>query len=127
MYILIYIYPVLEKNIKEFLRIQSEAAKIYKGYGALSDDTFYLDNAEPEYGCLPFTRALKLNKGERIYLSITTFESANHHDEVMNKVNADSEIDKLYREVKKVIDVSRIIRGEFVMADGTNELIDKEN
>ena len=48
MYSVIYIYPIAVKNIKDFLRIQSEATKIYKGYSALSDDTFYLDNAEPQ-------------------------------------------------------------------------------
>ena len=113
MYNVIYIYPVLEKNTSEFLRIQSDAAKIYLECGALSDQTFYLDNSEPKYGCLPFTKALTLKEDERVYLSITTFNGSDHHDEVMKKVDANPEINKLYSEVEKLIDVSRIVRGEF--------------
>jgi len=116
MFNLIYIYPVLEKNTGEFLRIQSEATKIYIGYGALSDQTFSLNNSESNYGCLPFTKALTVEKKERVYLSITAFKSSSHHDEVMREVNADPEIDKLFSEIKKVIDVSRIVRGEFKLA-----------
>ncbi len=117
MYNVIYIYPVPEKNIREFLRIQSEAAKIYLGYGAVSDQTFYLDNPESKYGCLPFSKAITLEKDEQAYISITAFKSSSHHDEVMKKVDADPKIKKLYSEVKKVIDVSRVVRGEFVIAD----------
>jgi uncharacterized protein YbaA (DUF1428 family) len=117
MYNVIYIYPVPEKNIREFLRIQSEVVKIYLRYGTISDQTFYLDNPESKYGCLPFTKALTLEKGEQAYLSITAFRSSSHYDEVMKKVDADSEIDKLYSEIEKVIDVIRVIRGEFVIAD----------
>jgi len=116
MYNVIYIYPVLEKNASEFLGIQTEAARIYLGYGVLSDQTFSLDNSESKYGCLPFTRALTLKEGERAYLSITTFDSSNHHDEVMKKVDANPEIDKLFNEVEKLINVSRIVRGEFNLA-----------
>ena len=117
MYNVIYIYPVPEKNISEFLRIQSKATKIYLGYDAVSDQTFSLDSTEPKYSCLPFTKALTIEKDERAYLSITTFDNSKHHDEVMKKVDADPEINKLYSEVEKLIDVSRIVRGEFNLVD----------
>ncbi len=113
MFILIYIYPVPDKSIDEFLRIQREAEKIYLRYGTISDQTFSLENLEPKYSCIPFSKAVTLDKGEQAYLSITTFESSNHHDEVMKKVDADPKIDRLYSEVEKVINVSRIVRGEF--------------
>jgi hypothetical protein len=39
--------------------------------------------------------------------------SVQNHDTVMEKIDTDKEIEELYNEITKVIDVRRVVRGEF--------------
>ena len=44
------------------------------------------------------------------------FHSRSHHDEVMSKVDADAGINDLYAEMLTLLDMSRVVRGEFERA-----------
>lgn len=45
--------------------------------------------------------------------SVSTFNNKLHHDIVMEEVDADHRIEELYNEMFNVIDMSRVVRGEF--------------
>jgi uncharacterized protein YbaA (DUF1428 family) len=116
MYVQLYVYPVAQSNIAPFLRIQREASELYKRYGAVDDETFEPRNLEPKYGCAGFPDTIRLKQGETVFFSVTRFRDRSHQDEVMSKVNADKRINELYDEISSVIDVKRVVRGEFERA-----------
>jgi uncharacterized protein YbaA (DUF1428 family) len=113
MYVQVYVYPVARKNTSAFLRIQREAGDLYKNYGAVDDETFGPANLEPKYGCEAFPELLNLKQDETVFFSITRFRDRAHQDQVMSSVNVDKRINELYNQVSELIDLSRVIRGEF--------------
>ena len=113
MYISIYIYRVPRSNVDDFLRVQREAAEIYLRHGALDDATYSAANLEAKYGCASFGDAFDVGEDEVILFGISRFRDRAHHDEVMAEVDSDDKINGLYDKVTTLLDVGRIVRGEF--------------
>ena len=113
MYTSLYIYRVPRDNVAAFLCVQREAAAIYCQYGALGDETFGPCNLEAKYGCMPFPAAFELEEGEDVFVSLSRFRDLAHHDEVMSRVDADDRIGELYEQVTGLLDIRRVMRGEF--------------
>lgn len=113
MYTSIYIYRVPRDRVAPFLQVQREAAVIYRQYGALDDETFGPCNLEAKYGCAPFPAAFGLEEGEEVFVSLSRFRDLAHHDEVMSQLDADDRIGQLYEKVSGLLDVGRVVRGEF--------------
>jgi uncharacterized protein YbaA (DUF1428 family) len=113
MFTSIYIYRVPCENVESFLQVQREAAAIYRALGALDDETFAPADLEPKYGCTDFPSALAVGEGEEIFISLSRFRDRAHHDEVMRLVDADERINRLYEEVTMLLEVGRVVRGEF--------------
>lgn len=113
MYLELYLYPVLENKKEQFLKINHEAERIYKKYGALESDTFAALSIQPEYGCAGMISAVELLEGEVLMLEINRYHSKAHQSEVLKKVDQDEEIGKLYIKMTQVIEMKRTVRGEF--------------
>jgi uncharacterized protein YbaA (DUF1428 family) len=116
MFVQLYIYRVPKKNVSAFLRIQKEAAVLYRKYGAIDDETFGASDLDAKYGCIGFPDVFDLRKDEEILFSITRFRDRSHQDKVMAKVNADRRINALYDEVSQLVKINRVVRGEFKLA-----------
>ncbi|MEK3766116.1 DUF1428 family protein [Solibacillus sp. FSL K6-4121] len=113
MYLEIYLYPVPEENKEQFLKINREAERIYKEYGALESDTYTATSIQPGYGCLGMISSVELRENEILMMEINRYHHKEHHSQVLEKVDNDEQIEKLYNQVVKVIDLSRTVRGEF--------------
>jgi len=113
MFTSIYIYRVPRENVDAFLRIQQEAAAIYKRYGALADETYAPVNLEAKYRCVSFSDALDVGEDEVVFIGISRFRDRAQHDQVMSQVDSDGRISDLYNEVTKLLDINRVVRGEF--------------
>lgn len=113
MFTSIYVYRVPRQNSEAFLQVQREAAAIYQEYGALDDETFAPVNLESKYGCIAFPGALEVGEDEELFVSLSRFRDRSHHDEVMGLVDADGRIELLYEQVTGLLDVGRVVRGEF--------------
>jgi uncharacterized protein YbaA (DUF1428 family) len=113
MFASVYIYRVPRGNVEAFLRIQRQAAEIYREYGALDDETLGPVNLEAKYGCAAFANGLALAEGEDVLVGISRFRDEAHHAQVMKLVDSDPRINELYDEVAALLDVGRIVRGEF--------------
>ena len=113
MYNVLYLYPVLNLKKDRFIEINKKAALIYKEYGALEDDTFQSTFIDGIYGCKGMEASVELHENETLMCSVSTFHDKHHHDEVMEKVDSDIRIEELYGDMMKVIDMSRVVRGEF--------------
>ncbi len=114
MYTVIYLFRMPKPNVAAFSRVQQEAGKVYKRYGALDDKTLAPVSLESNYGCLGFSSVVELREDEDLFVGLSRFQNRNHHDEVMAKVDADAQIDALYTEMLTLIDMSRVVRGEFL-------------
>ena len=113
MFTSIYIYRVPRENVDAFLRIQREAAAIYESYGALADETYAPVDLKAKYGCVPIFEALDLGEDKEVFIGISRFRDRAHHDQVMSQVDSDERISDLYNEVTKLLDINRVVRGEF--------------
>ncbi len=116
MFNVIYIYCVPRENEAEFLRIQNEAGDIYRSYGSLVEETLVLTSHEPKYGCVSFSDAVDVRNDEKIFVSLSEFKEKAHHDDVMRRIDSDPRIDLLFQEMSGLIDLNRVIRGEFTTA-----------
>ena len=112
MYVEIYLYPVLEENKEQFLKINREAELIYREYGAIESETYSAASIEPEYGCARMESAVELRETEVLMLEINRYHNKVHHSQVMEKDDNDVQIEKIFNQMTKVIDVSRTVRGE---------------
>jgi len=113
MFVSIYIYRVPSQNVEAFLRVQREAAEIYRRCGAINDETFAPVNLIAKYGCAGFTGAFDIREGEEVFIGLSSFHDRMHHDTVMAQVDRDERISELYEEVASLLDVGRVVRGEF--------------
>jgi len=113
MYLEIYLYPVLEENKDQFLKINRETEQIYKEYGALESETYTATSTQPQYGCSGMVSAVELHENEIIMLEINRYHNKDHQIEVLKKVDQDERIGMLYTKMTKVIDMNRTVRGEF--------------
>lgn len=109
MYNVLYLYPVLKRNKKRFI----ELTKFYKEYGAIEDNTYQSTFIDAIYGCKGMDSSVELQENETLMCSVSTFNNKHHHDVVMEEVDADHRIEELYNEMLNVIDMSRVVRGEF--------------
>ncbi|MFY3790731.1 DUF1428 family protein [Ureibacillus sp. MALMAid1270] len=113
MYNVLFLYPVLKQNKDRFVEINKKASFIYKEYGAIEDETFQSTFIHAIYGCKGMDTSVELQENETLMCSVSTFNDKHHHDIVMEKVDSDHRIEELFNEMIKVIDISRVVRGEF--------------
>ncbi|MBK7890318.1 MAG: DUF1428 family protein [Bdellovibrionales bacterium] len=113
MFAALYFYKIPKDRIDQFLSIQRQAADIYRRYGAIDDATFASSNLAARYGCASLLSEIALESNEELFFSVSLFESKENHDLIMLQLDRDPEISSLYDETCKVMDVSRILRGEF--------------
>lgn len=113
MFTSIYVYRVPRKNVEAFLRVQQEAAAIYQRYGALDDETLAPINLAAKYGCIAFSDAFDVGKDEEVLIGVSRFRDRAHHDKVMAQVDSDDRIGELYDKVTALLDIGRVVRGEF--------------
>ncbi len=113
LYIALYLFPVPHSRAETFIRVQKAAGDIYLRCGALEDVTLEPVSLESAYGCAGFGSAVTLREGETLYLGLSRYRDSAHHDEVMAHVDADPEISALYAEMLTVLEMGRVVRGEF--------------
>lgn len=97
----------------QFLEIQRKSAEIYRKYGAIDDWTFGQDSLAGKYGCRSFLDDVSVEPDEALFFSLSLFKSADDHARIMALLDKDPEVGFLYDQVCEIIDLKRVIRGEF--------------
>ncbi|MDD4975302.1 MAG: DUF1428 family protein [Bacteriovorax sp.] len=113
MFTSLYFYRVPKKNVDLFLNIQKKSSEIYKKYGAIDDWTFGPDNLKEKYGCSSFLKEISLLPNEELFFSLSLFETKDEHDRIIALIDSDKEISNLYEKISELIDISKVVRGEF--------------
>jgi uncharacterized protein YbaA (DUF1428 family) len=112
MYQAFYLYRVPIGNVDLFLRIVNEAADVYRRYGAIVTPAMRLTDGESKYGCVGLYDLVELNPGEQLYMGFDSFRDVEQFRTLMNKIDSDPEIGRLFKEIQEVIDLKRIVRWE---------------
>lgn len=107
------VYVVPKEHVEQFLRVQRELLAIYQDEGCLDEATFAPVDLGAKYGCTTFDGALQTTSDEQVFVSVSRFHNRAHHDEVMDRVDADPRMSQLYTVVTKILDTGRVVRGEF--------------
>lgn len=113
MYRLLYIFRVPKQHVQQFLRINQEAAAIYRCHGALESEVMRAADIGPKYGCLGIGDTMQASDNQVVFIGIDGFRDQAHCREVMPKVDADSRINELFAQIQQVVDLSTVVRGEF--------------
>lgn len=113
MFTTINIIPILCGHVDAFLRIERAADAIYREYGGLGNEILSPVNLDPSYGCAAFGAVLDVAADEAVYIVVDRFHDRAHYAQMMGRVNADPRIDALFDEFAHLVEVRRIVRGEF--------------
>jgi len=113
MYSSLYFYRIPKKSVDAFLLIQKRSAEIYKRYGAIDDWTFAPDDLSTKYGCVSFLKEIITEDNELLFFSLSLFNNKEDHDRIIGLIDKDPEIEILFDQICNLIDLSKVVRGEF--------------
>jgi len=112
-YAAINIHRVPTQHVDRFLRIEREAAELYRAHGAVGDATYRAADLTAKYGCATFTDALAVSGAEVVFVGVVQFHDRGHQEEVMAQADADERIGQLFTEEARLLDLRRLVQGEF--------------
>jgi len=112
-----FVLAVPKRNLRAYLRIARKAGKIWREYGALEYRECVGDDLNVKMG-LPYTRLLKLGRGETAVFSWITYRSRAHRDRVNAKVMKDPRLAKMMNAKAMPFDEKRMAYGGFKVMVG---------
>jgi uncharacterized protein YbaA (DUF1428 family) len=108
-----YVLPIPKKNLTSYRRMAKGAAKVWKDHGALDYKECVGDDMDVKFG-MPFTRNMKVKKGETVVFSYVVFKSRKHRDKVNAKVMKDPRLAEMMKPGEPMpFDVKRMVYGGF--------------
>jgi uncharacterized protein YbaA (DUF1428 family) len=110
-----YVLPVPKKNLKAYLRLAKIGEEMWKKHGALDYKECVGDDLAAKWGT-PFTKMMKLKRGETVVFSYIVFKSKAHRDRVNAKVM--KEMAKAGMPKTMPFDVKRMVVGGFKVSVG---------
>lgn len=113
MYTVVYLYPVPDRHAAAFVDLQRAAGDRYRAHGAVETATYRPAALASTYGCAGFRDEVDVREDESLYVGLDGFRDEAHHDEVVARVDADPEVADLYEALTDLLDVNRVVRGEF--------------
>ena len=109
-----YALPVPKKNTQAYRRLAQKAGKIFREHGALESRECVGDDLKAKFG-VPFTRAVKVKRGETVWFSWIVFKSRAHRDRVNMKVMKDPRLAAMMDPTMMPFDFRRMVYGGFKM------------
>lgn len=83
-----FVIPIPKKNTEKYIKMASEAATVWKKFGALDYKECIIDDAKPKHVTLTFPKMVGSKPNEAVWFSFIVFKSKKHRDEVNKKVMA---------------------------------------
>jgi uncharacterized protein YbaA (DUF1428 family) len=113
-YLQLYLYHVPKSGVKEFLEISARARTIYEKHGAGGEKLFRLADGARRYGLTGISDVISTGDGDELWVGLNFYESSKRCEEIMAAVDADAEIDGLFKSAVNLTgSADRVIRGEF--------------
>jgi uncharacterized protein YbaA (DUF1428 family) len=105
----IYIYRVPKPNREEFLETMRKARDIYRKHGAKGEELFLLTDKTPRYNLTGLWELLCTPEKEDIWIGLDTYADEEDCRNVMKAVDADPDIDPLYKRVVEIVGSAELI------------------
>jgi len=83
-----FVLVVPRKNVATYRKMASEAAKVWRKFGALDYKECMMDDGKPKFTVLTFGKMTKVKAGETVWFSYIVYRSRAHRDAVNKKVMA---------------------------------------
>ena len=110
-----FVVPVPKKNVQKYKQIARRMGRIWREHGALSYTESMGDDVKP--GKLTsFPQAVKLRKGEVVWLSWATYKNRAHRDRVNRNAMKDPRVAEMMDPKKFPFDGKRMFFGGFKVA-----------
>jgi uncharacterized protein YbaA (DUF1428 family) len=87
-----FVLPIAKKNLPAYRRMAKKASKVWMEHGALQYRECAGDDLDVPMG-VPFTKLLKLKRGETAVFAYIVYKSRAHRDRVNAKVMKDPRLD----------------------------------
>jgi uncharacterized protein YbaA (DUF1428 family) len=107
-----FVLAVPKNNLQVYRRIATQAGKIWRKHGALHYVEAVGDDLEVKFG-VPFTKMMKIKRGETVIFSWIVFKSRAHRDRVNAKVMKDPKLNEMMQNAPMPFDVKRMVYGGF--------------
>lgn len=107
-----FLVPIPVRNLQSYRQIARKAGKIWREHGALDYKECVGDDLDVKM-VKPFTRQVKLKRGETLLFSWILFKSKAHRDRVNAKVMQDPRLNDMMKGKKMPFDVKRMCYGGF--------------
>lgn len=107
-----FVLAVPVKNLPAYRRLATKAGKIWREHGALEFRECAGDDINVKM-TIPFSRLIKLKRGETAMFSWITFKSRKHRDSVNAKVMQDPRMAKMMQPKEMPFDMKRHAYGGF--------------
>jgi uncharacterized protein YbaA (DUF1428 family) len=105
-----YVLPIPKKNLPAYRRMAQKAGEVWKEYGALEYKECVGEDLVTKWG-VPFSRLLRLKRGETVVFSWVVFKSRAHRDRVNAKVMKDPRLASYQGPMP--FDMKRMVYGGF--------------
>ena len=89
-----FVLPVPKKNLAAYRRMAQKAGRVWLEHGALEYRECLAEDLNVKMGT-PFSRTVKLKKGETVVLAWIVYKSRAHRDRVNAKVMKDPRLDEM--------------------------------
>jgi alkaline phosphatase len=109
-----FVLVVSKAKRKEYKKLASEAAKIWKKFGALDYKECRADDMTPEHVTFTFPKMAKVKEGEEVWFSFITYKSKAERN-LVNKRVMDYFNKKYPGEKKMPFDMKRMAYGGFTV------------
>jgi len=107
-----YVLPVPKKNLRAYMRMAQMAGKIWREHGALQYRECAGDDLKVKK-VVPFSRTVRLKRGETVVFSWIVFKSRAHRDRVNAKVMKDPRLAEMMDAKSMPFDFRRMVYGGF--------------
>ena len=107
-----FVVPVPRKNVQKYKQIARRMGRIWREHGALSYTESMGDDVKPGK-VTSFPQAVKLKKGEVVWLSWATYKNRAHRDRVNKSAMKDARVAKIMASRDMPFDMKRIFFGGF--------------
>ena len=107
-----FVLPIPKDNLDDYLRIASDAAKVWREHGALEVRECVADDVQMGE-VTSFPRSVHLEEGETVVFSWIVFESREERDRVNAEVMNDPRIKEMMGPEAMPFDGKRMIYGGF--------------
>ena len=107
-----YVLAVPKRQLGAYARMARLASKVWTEHGALDYKECVGDDLKPK-GMVPFTRTVRLKRGETVIFAYVVYKSRAHRDRVNARVMKDPRIQGMMDPKDMPFDVKRMVYGGF--------------